>query len=165
MQPFLALITPVSSSEPPTGGPPPRPWGPINYPDQGLPGPQPGQPPRPWGPINYPDQGLPGNQPFGAVVVSATIPMPASLDRNRVGLCARRTRSTTRRSFGTRRTRLIPSPIPAIPTIPKAGKRAGLRSSSGKRLGRPAPGGSWSVFRLFRIRFRLTKGRSEEVSK
>jgi hypothetical protein len=64
MQPFLALITPVSSSEPPTGGPPPRPWGPINYPDQGLPGPQPGQPPRPWGPINYPDQGLPGNQPY-----------------------------------------------------------------------------------------------------
>lgn len=84
-QPFLALITPIGSgaSQPP-GGPPPRPWGPINYPDQGLPqpppgiwggggvgdyidagfpGPQPGQPPRPWGPINYPDQGLPGAQP------------------------------------------------------------------------------------------------------
>lgn len=53
-----------------SGGAPPRPWGPINYPDQGLPGNQPypdqglpGQPPRPWGPVFYPDQGLPGNQP------------------------------------------------------------------------------------------------------
>jgi hypothetical protein len=44
-------------------GQPPRPWGPVFYPDQGLPIPQPGQPPRPWGPINYPDQSLPGNQP------------------------------------------------------------------------------------------------------
>jgi hypothetical protein len=35
-----------------------------NYPDAGFPGPQPGQPPRPWGPINYPDQSLPGNQPY-----------------------------------------------------------------------------------------------------
>jgi len=79
MKPFLALITPVGDTG---GGEPPRPWGPINYPDQGLPGqpgqpprpwgpinypdqglPQPGQPPRPWGPINYPDQGLPGYQP------------------------------------------------------------------------------------------------------
>jgi len=57
--PFLALITPIGGSEPPTS-PPPRPWGPINYPDNSLPG----QPPRPWGPINYPDQGLPGNQPY-----------------------------------------------------------------------------------------------------
>lgn len=87
-QPFLALITPMSSGAPShpiaPGGPSPRPWGPIYYPDQGLPqpplgiwggggvgdyidagfpGPQPGQPPRPWGPINYPDQGLPGAQP------------------------------------------------------------------------------------------------------
>lgn len=47
------------------GGPPPGIWGPIgNYPDAGFPGPQPGQPPRPWGPINYPDQGLPGYQPY-----------------------------------------------------------------------------------------------------
>lgn len=35
------------------GGQPPKPWGPINYPDQGLPGSQP-----------HPDQGLPGNQPY-----------------------------------------------------------------------------------------------------
>src|SRR5436190_62434 len=74
-QPFYALIIPQSGP-----GQPPRPWGPIHYPDQGLPGPQPiagwrpgfptnpiapgGQPPRPWGPIYYPDQGLPGNQPI-----------------------------------------------------------------------------------------------------
>lgn len=83
MQPFLALITPVSSGEPShpiaPGGPPPRPWGPINYPDQGLPQPPlgiwggrpppyvdigfPGQQPGIWGPIYYPDQGLPGQQP------------------------------------------------------------------------------------------------------
>jgi hypothetical protein len=66
----------------PMPGQPPRPWGPINSPDQGLPGQPPhasqgpgfptnpiapgGQPPKPWGPINYPDQGLPGQQPpFG----------------------------------------------------------------------------------------------------
>jgi len=42
------------------GGQPPRPWGPINYPDQGLPG----RPPQMWGPILYPDQGLPGAQPI-----------------------------------------------------------------------------------------------------
>lgn len=77
MQPFLALITPIGGgpvdpgygvpgwpSHPiAPGGPPPRPWGPVYYPDQGLPGPQPGQPPRMWGPILYPDQGLPGWQP------------------------------------------------------------------------------------------------------
>lgn len=71
--PFLALITPIGETvvppQPPLGiwgptdprpthpiapgGQPPRPWGPINYPDQGLPGNQP-----------YPDQGLPGNQPY-----------------------------------------------------------------------------------------------------
>src|SRR3982750_310167 len=80
MQPFLAMILPVGGG----GGEPPRPWGPINYPDQGLPGNQPypdqglprpplgtwgGRPPNyvdiggP-GPQPYPDQGLPGNQPY-----------------------------------------------------------------------------------------------------
>src|SRR3982750_292231 len=79
MQPFLAMILPVGGG----GGEPPRPWGPINYPDQGLPGNQPypdqGLPRPPlgtWGgrpplytdiggpgPQPYPDQGLPGNQP------------------------------------------------------------------------------------------------------
>lgn len=94
MQPFLALITPVGNgaSSPPLGtwggsapwpgyatppiapgGPPPRPWGPINYPDQGLPGNQPypdqslpGQQPGIWGGGgvgNYPDAGFPGPQP------------------------------------------------------------------------------------------------------
>jgi hypothetical protein len=76
-KPFLALITPIgSTSEPPSGGQPPRPWGPINYPDQGLPGPQPGQPPRPWGPINYPDQGLPGNQPYPGQGLPGNQPYP-----------------------------------------------------------------------------------------
>lgn len=38
--------------------------GPINpYPDIGFPGPQPGGPVYPWGPIIYPDQGLPIPQP------------------------------------------------------------------------------------------------------
>lgn len=97
MQPFLALITPLTGSgggggggEPPQvwrptfptnpivvppggayppGGPSTPPlgiWGGSGvgpYPDAGFPGPQPGQPPRPWGPINYPDQGLPGLPP------------------------------------------------------------------------------------------------------
>jgi len=59
------------------GGPPPRPWGPINYPDQGLPGNQPypdqslpGQQPGIWGGGgvgNYPDAGFPGPQPGGPV--------------------------------------------------------------------------------------------------
>jgi hypothetical protein len=93
-QPFLALITPIGegASQPPSqpgypthpwvppygpshpiapGGPPPRPWGPIFYPDQGLPGNQPypdqglpGQQPGIWGPIgNYPDAGFPAPQP------------------------------------------------------------------------------------------------------
>lgn len=74
---FYALIIPQEA--PPSQ--PPRPWGPINYPDQGLPGPQPipgwgpgfptppiymppARPPGMWGPIYYPDQGLPGNQPY-----------------------------------------------------------------------------------------------------
>lgn len=49
------------------GGPPPQIWpGPRPpYIDAGLPGPQPGQPPRPWGPINYPDIGFPMPQPPG----------------------------------------------------------------------------------------------------
>ncbi len=41
------------------GGPPPRPWGPINYPDQGLPG---NQPIAGWGPgfPTNPIAGIPG---------------------------------------------------------------------------------------------------------
>src|SRR5205814_1334317 len=45
--------TPPIYMPPGGGGQPPRPWGPINYPDQGLPGNQP-----------YPGQGLPGHQPY-----------------------------------------------------------------------------------------------------
>jgi hypothetical protein len=81
MQPFLAMILPVSGGVPThpiaPGGPPPRPWGPINYPDQGLPGNQPypdqglpGQQPGIWGGGgvgNYPDAGFPGPQPGGPV--------------------------------------------------------------------------------------------------
>lgn len=85
MTPFLALITPIGSASGPPGypahpwlppygpshpiapgGPPPRPWGPIEYPDQGLP-----QPPLGiWGGGgvgNYPDAGFPGPQPGGPV--------------------------------------------------------------------------------------------------
>lgn len=86
--PFLALITPLASPGVPThpiapGGPPPRPWGPINYPDQGLPGNQPypdqslpGQQPGIWGPIFYPDQGLPGNQPYPDQGLPGSQPRP-----------------------------------------------------------------------------------------
>jgi len=75
MQPFLAMITPLSSGGQPDQGLPGQP----NYPDQGLPGqppgiwPSPGYPAHPiapgrppgiWGgPPTYPDQGLPGWQP------------------------------------------------------------------------------------------------------
>ena len=61
-QQYLALITVLTGPHPPPVDPgysppwarpqPPRPWGPINYPDNSLPGNQP-----------YPDQGLPGSQP------------------------------------------------------------------------------------------------------
>lgn len=70
MQPYLALITPLGGGGGvPThpiapGGPPPRPWGPINYPDQGLPGNQPYPDQGLPGYQPYPDQGLPGNQPY-----------------------------------------------------------------------------------------------------
>jgi hypothetical protein len=50
---------------PSPGGKPPRPWGPINYPDQGLPGNQP-----------YPDQGLPGNQPYPGQGLPGNQPYP-----------------------------------------------------------------------------------------
>jgi hypothetical protein len=78
MQPYLALITPLSGGHPDQGLPPQ----PV-YPDQGLPGqppgiwPSPGHPAHPiapggrppgiWGgPPSYPDQGLP---PGGSVGV------------------------------------------------------------------------------------------------
>lgn len=76
MQPFLALITPIGGGQVDPGygvpgwpshpiapgGPPPRPWGPILYPDQGLPRP----PPIIWGGGgvgDYIDAGFPGPQP------------------------------------------------------------------------------------------------------
>jgi hypothetical protein len=68
--PFLAMITPLSSGDPPLGF-----WGgrPPNYVDIGGPGPQPpgspGQPPLGfWGgrPPNYVDIGGPGPQPPGS---------------------------------------------------------------------------------------------------
>jgi hypothetical protein len=77
-QPFLALITPLSSGAYPDQGlpgVPPGYWGGVAppYPDQGLPGQPPrpthpiapgGRPPGIWGgPPTYPDQGLPGQPP------------------------------------------------------------------------------------------------------
>src|SRR4029077_1126164 len=77
-QPFLALITPLSSGAYPDQGLPSAPpgyWGGVAppYPDQGLPGQPPrpthpiapgGRPPGIWGgPPLYPDQGLPGAPP------------------------------------------------------------------------------------------------------
>src|SRR4029077_8410452 len=78
-QPFLALITPLSSGAYPDQGLPSAPpgyWGggAPPYPDQGLPAQPPrpthpiapgGRPPGIWGgPPLYPDQGLPGQPPY-----------------------------------------------------------------------------------------------------
>lgn len=59
-QPFLALITPLSDARPDNTLPTPQP--PVD-PGYSPPWARP-QPPRPWGPINYPDNSLPGNQPY-----------------------------------------------------------------------------------------------------
>lgn len=80
MQPFLALITPVSGTpgQPPSGGAPGYPthpwmppWGPAHPIAPG------GPPPGIWGPIgNYPDAGFPGPQPGGPVYPSHPIYYP-----------------------------------------------------------------------------------------
>lgn len=69
MQPFLALITPVSSGGEPThpivpGGPPVGVWPPPGYPTHPIaPGGSPGSPTHPIYNPAYPDQGLPGIPP------------------------------------------------------------------------------------------------------
>ena len=172
--PFLALITPIGETvtppQPPLGiwgptdprpthpiapgGQPPRPWGPINYPDQGLPGNQP-----------YPDQGLPGNQPYEGWE-------PA---RPRACLPSRRIRSTSRPrvvsphwAFGDRpipgrdlacRVNSQSHPIPSC--YRRICRRSFRRRVSYRRhrlTGRwrgPQPlDGSWWAFRTFRILLR-----------